>query len=198
MSVEEGFNYQGFDVPGTFYEFQLFGLPCRSDVPYKKVQYANDFLKAMLDKIETEGREKRPIERIEVMAHYGAAALHSGGIMTSVEWTYMDKDLGAGTRKTTNEWAKNWDFILDVKDLWEANQDLDSDMDCYHLARNLVKRIRGSDFYGPYEDQAELEAICKEFERLEEWAEQPEFNEVLTHLYNWCDRGKRVWLKTAF
>lgn len=181
------------------YEFQLFGLPCTSDVPYRRVQYANDFLKEMLDAIGEETKAKRPIQKVEINVSYGLGSLYYGPeACRVVPWQFRDKDLGLGTKPISTQWAKAWDFTLDIKDLWEEHKDLDSDMDCYHLAGNLVKRIRGSDFYGPYEDQAELEAICKTFEGLEEWADQPEFNQVLALLYNWCDRGKRVWLKTAF
>lgn len=118
-----------------------------------------------------------------------------------------------------------WQHTLNLSDLWSRQEKPETKQSAHLIAKEIATRIRKASFYGEYEDQVTLEAICKRFEGLYDECEAlvrildadveegktgreafdqedlstvtEEFDQILAYLYNWCDRDKRVWVKTV-
>ena len=95
-------------------------------------------------------------------------------------------------------WGSRWQHELKLKDIWAKHSDPECEEWVDTLGKEVARRIRKAGFYGTYEDQEELEAIIEEFEGLDEWSSPQDFNAIFSSLYDWCDRGKRVWIETFF
>ncbi len=96
----------------------------------------------------------------------------------------------------------NWQYTLDLLDIWEEHRDREmADIEYPNQGKRIAQRIRAAGFFLRYKD--DLEEIALQFEAV---TDVTSFNHAANQLWDWGDsplptkagemQRKRCWIKT--
>lgn len=81
-------------------------------------------------------------------------------------------------------WAKQWDHTFHIADIWK-NDEL-----TFEQRRDAItKRMRRQPWFEVFEEDCGIISDLEAAEDPDDW------DEWWDQFYDWCDDGKRVWVK---
>jgi hypothetical protein len=90
---------------------------------------------------------------------------------------------------TASTWGKQWDRKVKFRDLLSDDT---SDENAVRVGKGIAKRVSGA---VPEGDRFRDDDLTDIIERLNEVEDCDELNDCLSDLYDWGDRGKRLFVE---